>query len=173
MSKLRSSAALVAVILVSFCLAACGVLQAEKTRELDAQYEAATNACGPMQAGPKRWAQCQTDAENRYIKDGEAGGLGPFPYRDLITLKQARRADVATRLERGQITVEQANVELATANSQNVSEATRRQTAAQSVSAQQAAAAAAYMSAVRPATPPARQPVTCTRSSTGSSVTCY
>ena len=77
----------------------------------------------------------------------------------------------ASELQHGQITIEQANVELAAADSQIISEAMRRQAEIRSASAQQAAAAAAYMGAMRAALPPVRQPVNCIR--TGNFVNCY
>ena len=52
------------------------------------------------------WAQCQTEAENLHW------GWGSISNRDLLSLRQARRAEIASRLERHQITLEQANVEL-------------------------------------------------------------
>ena len=52
------------------------------------------------------WAQCQTEAENLHW------GWGSISNRDLLSLRQARTAEIASRLERHQITLEQANVEL-------------------------------------------------------------
>jgi hypothetical protein len=158
--RLGGKAVRCVAVLLSFCLVGCGVVREAHNREQAAQLNEALNACGPMQAGPTRWAQCQSEAENKY--------WGDWPYRDLLNLKQARRAEITSRLERKQITVEQANVELATMVSEIVSESTRRETATRSVSAQQAAAAAAYMGAMRASMP--RQPTTCIR--TGSMVTC-
>ena len=119
---------------------------------------------------PSAGAQCQTDAENQYLAP-----LKNSPYADLLNLKQAKRAEIASRLQRGQITIEQANVELATMTSQITGEATNRTMTAASVSAQQSAAAAqgqaaaaASMSAMQATMP--RPPVTCMR--TGNMVTC-
>jgi hypothetical protein len=132
------------VVLLSFCLTACGILAEKREQEISAQYDAASNACGQIQAGPVPWAQCQTNAENQYLRPQI-----PPSYTDLLNLKQARRAEIVSRLQRGQITIEQADVELATMTSQLVSEMTSRRMAAQSVAAQQSVAASAAMSAVQ------------------------
>ena len=66
------------------------------------------------------WAQCQTEAENLHW------GWGSISNRDLLSLRQARRAEIASRLERHQITLEQANVELSIMQSQT-SETSKRQ----------------------------------------------
>ena len=47
--------------------------------------------------------------------------------RDLLSLRQARRAEIADRLERRQITLEQANIELSIMQSQIASETDKRQ----------------------------------------------
>jgi hypothetical protein len=80
-----------------------------------------------MQSDPVLWAQCQTEAENLY--------WGNVSDRDLLSLRQARRAEIASRLKRRQITLEQANVELSIMQSQIASETSKRQADAQSASA--------------------------------------
>jgi len=76
-----------------------------------------------MQGNPVLWAQCQTQAENLY--------WGNMSDRDLLSLRQARRAEIASRLQGGQITLEQAYVELATLQTQIMSEASKRKAEAQ------------------------------------------
>jgi hypothetical protein len=85
------------------------------------------SGCGQMQNDPVLWAQCQTEAENLY--------WGNVSNRDLLSLRQARRAEIASRLERRQITLEQANVELSIMQSRIASESSKRQADAQSASA--------------------------------------
>jgi hypothetical protein len=123
-----------AILLLSFCLTGC-VTEAEKQRELE--YKTALSACGGMT--PVRWARCLTEAENRYW-DGVR-----LPYRDLLFLKQARRAETASRWEQGLITKEQATVELAMMESQITGELHRRRTSARIAAAQEDAVAAAII----------------------------
>jgi hypothetical protein len=84
-----------------------------------------SNRSGPgkqirMESNPMLWAQCQTEAENLHW------GWGSISNRDLLSLRQARRAEIASRLERHQITLEQANVEMSIMQSQT-SETSKRQ----------------------------------------------
>jgi hypothetical protein len=88
---------------------------------------AAVSGGGQMQRDPVLWAQCQTEAENLY--------WGNVSNPDLLSLRQARRAEIASRLQRGHITLEQASLELATMQSQIASETSKRQAEAQSASA--------------------------------------
>jgi hypothetical protein len=73
-----------------------------------------------MESNPMLWAQCQTEAENLHW------GWGSISNRDLLSLRQARRAEIASRLERHQITLGQANVEMSIMQSQT-SETSKRQ----------------------------------------------
>jgi hypothetical protein len=84
---------------------------------------AAVSGGGQMQRDPVLWAQCQTEAENLY--------WGNVSNPDLVSL----RAEIASRLQRGHITLEQASLELATMQSQIASETSKRQAEAQSASA--------------------------------------
>ena len=103
-------------ILISFCLVGCGALLEATSQDRENNYNAAVSGCGQMQSDPVLWAQCQTEAENLY--------WGNVSNRDLLSLRQARRAEIATRLQRRQITLGQANVELAAMQSQ-IASATR------------------------------------------------
>jgi hypothetical protein len=135
-------------------LAGCGLArEAQLQREQEAKYKETLKACATMQ--PVRWAQCQTEAENQYF-----GALKNSAYGDLLTLKQAKRAEIASRLQSGQITKAQADVELASLNSQLVSEAQRRQATNRIAAAQESAAAAASMSAAAMSQPQSPAPVT-------------
>jgi len=80
-----------------------------------------------MQSDPVLWAQCQTEAENLYWAN--------VSNRDLLSLRQARRAEIASRLGRRQITLEQANVELSIMQSQIAGETRKSQADAQSAPA--------------------------------------
>jgi hypothetical protein len=114
-------------ILISLCLVGCGALLEATDQDRENKYNAAVSGCGQMQRDPVLWAQCQTEAENLY--------WGNVSNPDLLSLRQARRAEIASRLQRGQITLEQASLELATMQSQIASETSKRQAEAQSASA--------------------------------------
>jgi hypothetical protein len=111
-------------VLISLCLVGCGSLLEATDQDRENKYNAAVSGCGQMQSDPVLWAQCQTEAENLY--------WGNVSNRDLLSLRQARRAEIASRLQRRQITLGQANVELATMQSQIASETSKRQAEAQS-----------------------------------------
>jgi hypothetical protein len=113
-------------LLISLCLVGCGALLETVGQDRENKYNAAVSSCGQMQRDPVLWAQCQTEAENLYW------GNGSNP--DLLRLRQARRAEIASRLQRGQITLEQASVELAAMQSQIASETSKRQAEAYSAS---------------------------------------
>ena len=113
-------------ILISLCLVGCGALLEATDPDRENRYNAAVSACGQMQSNPVQWAQCQTEAENLHW------GWGSVSNRDLLSLRQARRAEIASRLERHQITLEQANVELSIMQSQIASETSKREAGAQS-----------------------------------------
>ena len=108
-------------ILISLCLVGCGALLEATDPDRENRYNAAVSACGRMESNPMLWAQCQTEAENLHW------GWGSLSNRDLLSLRQARRAEIASRLERHQITLEQANVELSIMQSQIASETSKRQ----------------------------------------------
>jgi hypothetical protein len=110
-------------VLISLCLAGCGSLLESVDQDRENKYNAAVSDCGPIQSDPVVWAQCQTQAENLY--------WGNMSDRDLLSLRQTRRAEIAGRLQRGQITLEQAYVELATLQTQIMSEASKRKAEAQ------------------------------------------
>jgi hypothetical protein len=110
-------------VLISLCLAGCGSLLESVDQDRENKYNSAVSDCGQMQSNPVLWAQCQTQAENLY--------WGNMSDRDLLSLRQARRAEIASRLQGGQITLEQAYVELATLQTQIMSEASKRKAEAQ------------------------------------------
>jgi hypothetical protein len=110
-------------ILISLGLVGCGALLEATDQDRENRYNAAVSGCGQMQSDPVLWAQCQTEAENLY--------WGNVSDRDLLSLRQARRAEIASRLQGGQITLEQAYVELATLQTQIMSEASKRKAEAQ------------------------------------------
>src|SRR5262245_15163044 len=112
--------------LISLCLVGCGSLLEATDQDRENRYNAAVSGCGQIQSNPVLWAQCQTEAENLY--------WGNVSDRDLLSLRQARRAEIASRLERRQITLEQANVELSIMQSQIAGETSKRQGEAYSAS---------------------------------------
>lgn len=114
-------------ILISLCLVGCASLLEATDQDRENRYYAAVSGCGQMQRGPVLWAQCQTEAENLH--------WGDVSNRDLLRLRQARRAEIASHLERRQITLDQANAELWIMQSQFASETNKRQADGQSASA--------------------------------------
>jgi len=113
-------------ILISVCLGSCGALLEATDPHPENRYNVAVSACGQMQSNPVQWAQCQTEAENLHW------GWASVSNPDLLSLRQARRAEIASRLERHQITLEQANVELSIMQNQIAKETSKRQGGAQS-----------------------------------------
>jgi hypothetical protein len=85
-------------ILILLCLAGCGALSEATDQDRENRYNAAVSGCGQMQNDLVLWAQCQTEAENLYWAN--------VSNRDLLSLRQARRAEIASRLERRQTTLE-------------------------------------------------------------------
>src|SRR5262245_66485336 len=109
------------VILISLCLVGCGALLEATDPDRENRYNAAVSACGQMQSNPVQWAQCQTAAENLHW------GWESVSNRDLLSLRQARRAEIADRLERRQITPEKANTELSIMQDQIAGETSQTQ----------------------------------------------
>jgi hypothetical protein len=116
------------------------------------------NACSQRFPQPRKgqqaaWAACANEAERP---------LGAFqPYPDLLELKFANRLALSAKMDRGQITYEDAQLESAKLNSQVMAEFERRTNAKRAVNAQEIAADAAYRNSLG---------VTCTRF--GDIVTC-
>ena len=108
-------------VLISLCLVGCGALLEATDPDRESRYNAAVSSCGQIQSDPLRWAQCQTEAEKLNW------GWRAISNRDMLSVRQARRAEIASRLERHQITLEQANVELSIMQSQIASETSKRQ----------------------------------------------
>jgi hypothetical protein len=108
-------------VLISLCLVGCGALLEATNPDRENRYNAAVSSCGQMQSDPVRWAQCQTEAEKLNW------GWGAISNRDLLSERQARRAEIASRLARHQITLDQANVELSIMQNQIANETDKRQ----------------------------------------------
>jgi len=117
-------------VLISLCLVGCGALLEATDPDRENRYNAAVSSCGQMQSDPVRWAQCQTEAEKLNW------GWGAISNRDLLSVRQARRAEIASRLARHQITLDQANVELSIMRDQIANETDKRQAYAPKASAE-------------------------------------
>lgn len=115
-------------ILISLCLAGCASLLEATDQDRENRYYAAVSGCGQMQRDPVLWAQCQTEAENLHW------GWESVSNQDLLSARQARRAEIASRLARHQITLDQANVELSIMQSEIASETSKRQAGDQKAS---------------------------------------
>lgn len=122
----------VLVVFLMFAVCGCSILEARRQQEIEAKINTAKENCRPMAAAPMQWAKCENDAELQYWPPD-------WPSKDLRTLRQAKRLDIASRLERRQMTVEAANAELAMVETQIASERARRRYEAESVAAQRSA----------------------------------
>jgi hypothetical protein len=150
-------------ILMSLTVAGCGLvrqreLQAQR-EELTARSQAATAQCdltypaGNVKTAVAR-AKCQTEA---------FAILRPImPYPDLMDLLIASRIAIAERVQKGQLTIAQANELMAARRSELVAEEQRRNLANRAVIAQENIASASLAAA---------GPHTCMQ--IGSTVNCF
>jgi hypothetical protein len=146
----------ICIATLSVGITGCGLIRQQEIKERNAalkqQSEAATQQCDAKlpSGNPKiavARAKCQVDAYNI---------MRPaVTYPDLMDLFLTRRMVVAEQVEKGQITVAQANELIAAKQSEIVAEEQRRNLANRSVAAQESAAG----------------PVSCTRF--GNTVSCY
>ncbi|WP_404286458.1 hypothetical protein ACD578_15885 [Microvirga sp. RSM25] len=146
---------------IGVCLMMAGCVSASDTRqaEIDASIQQGRDACvGAYRSKQIKtyagYMQCLNTAEAPLAARASGSGLG-----DLWNVKMAGRVAIAERVDKGQISPAQADLEMAQLNSNLMSTGQSRVNAAAAVSAQQQAAAAAY------------KPVTCNRF--GYSVTCF
>jgi hypothetical protein len=156
---------LLVLVLVPVCMliAGCGLarqqqeMQAREKLKADA-YAAAQNCDITVPPGNPKTAvaraKCQTEAW---------AILRPtMPYPDLLDLLIAKRLAIAERVEKGQLTIAEANEAIASARSEVTAEEQRRSLANRSVSAQEGIAAASASAA---------GPHSCTRF--GNTVNCF
>jgi len=116
-------------VLISLCLVGCGALLEATDPDRENRYNAAVSSCGQMQSDPVPWAHCQTEAEKlNWV-------WGAISNRDLLSVRQARRAEIASRLARHQITLDQATVELSIMQDQIANETDKRQADTQNAAA--------------------------------------
>jgi hypothetical protein len=158
----------IAAIAGGLCLAGCGVVQRQQQiaqdNDVRARFAAGVEECKakfqttPTSKNHADRARCIVDLENSLPP---LSGVMP----DLVQLKQANFVLLASRIDQGKLTVEEANLRIAEINSQTTSEASRRMTAnrmagaqEQAAEAQRQAAFAQTMSAIA-ASQPRPQPV--------------
>jgi hypothetical protein len=148
---------------LAFLLSGCGLVRQQEMKAraeaLQAQSAAATQECevkfpkGNPKAAMDR-TRCMNNAQLI---------LRPLaPYPDLMDLYLASNMAIAERLQKGQITIAQANEEIARKSAEITSEQQRRMLADRSVSAQEDMAAASARAA---------GPHSCTR--IGNTVNCF
>jgi hypothetical protein len=127
------------VLLALLALGGCGVARQAQIADAKKQLAAAQAVCKDQLPHAQR-ADCMAEAENAYER--------PFINDpEMLDLLQAKRKDLAVQLDNGQLTQEQANLELATLRVQIRQTELERRNAASSVSAQQSAASAAQLGA--------------------------
>jgi hypothetical protein len=163
-----------AAALLVITLGGCGVVQRQQQQAaIEGQrqrYAAGQEDCKakfPTTRTSKNhadFARCIVDLENT---DPPIGA-----YPDLIRLKQSYYILVATKIDQGTLSVEEANVQNAQIRTQLESEAQRRQMASRMVGAQEQAAEAqrqaafaqtlSAVAASMPKSPPPPQAVNCT-----------
>lgn len=141
------------VTLAVLGLAGCQTY-AQRT-ELNAKMVAAAETCRTMPGSMTDRTRCLNDVENTYWR-------ASYPYPDLMSLRHSTRVSIASRLDRREITKEQADVEFDRTAAEIQSEVVRRQTAIAGAQAQQSAASSAALIALgtgmmmaTPPTPPA------------------
>lgn len=138
-------------------LGGCVSAQDERNQAIRASVERDGAACDTLNSAGKfktrtEYAKCLNAAEAPLVQTMPR-------YSDLLNVKMATRLSIADRVDRGEITSAQAQLESAQTVSSLVGELERRSLNQRAVAAQEEAASAAY------------KPVTCNRF--GYSVTCY
>lgn len=129
----------IAAFLPVLALSACGVARQAEVNDAQQRLEAARAFCKAYHKGNgAQIADCWSQAEDMIMRP-------LYPYGDLLTLLQAKRKVIAEKADGGEITKDQANLQLAELNSEITREQTRRSNAAALVSAQQTAASAAML----------------------------
>lgn len=145
--------------LATLLLAGCGLardIEANKKFQADMAALKSESAACPSKATLRLQVECVNAAENQFLRPYVA-------HQDLLNLGQTNRLAVAGKLERRQITPDDAALELAKVNTAIASELERRNTGRRSAAAQEANAAANAAAATRS--------VTCAPSMSGA-VTC-
>jgi len=161
------------VFLAGSLVGSCGIA---KRAEQEAAYKKANEdmataiaACEVRFPAPRKGQQA---AWGRCMNDAERPMLAYQPYPDLLELKFANRVALLARIDRGQLTPEDAALEAAKLSSQVMAEYQRRTNSSRAVLAQETSAAAASTAASAASSAAFRQSlgVTCTKY--GNSVTC-
>src|SRR4051812_20383900 len=159
------------VMVAPLLLGGCGLARDARVADARKQFNAAVSDCvARYTKSLAQRADCRAQAANTYIR--------PFyPHGDLMTLLQAQRKALAIKVDRGQLSREDHDVQIAQAESAIRQEELRRNNAERGVSAQEAASTAQILGAsanlLRASQPPIPAPaVTTTCSRTGNFVNC-
>lgn len=146
---MRASAGICAIL--GALLTGCSTTQSEFTKAV-AEARPELEQCEtkyPFRRGTAvARMNCLAEVRNRRVRH-------VMPHRDLLDLQNAAQLNIASRLDRGQISQEEAQLALAQQNTQVIGEMDRRDLARRAVRAAEAAS----------------DPVTCTR--TGNTTFCY
>jgi hypothetical protein len=136
-------------------LAACGnprQAEFEKGKQLYAAAKAECIAQNPRSLAMQ--ADCRTQAANTFVRPY-------YRYGDLMTLVQAQRKILAVKADRGEITTDEFDLQMAQVESSIAREENLRNLSERSVSAQESVgaaqalgAAASFIRATQPPTPP-------------------
>jgi len=140
------------IFLGLLCLASCG--PNPQTLALQ-QYQTMTASCAAQYPD-----QPPTMAAFQKCKNAAADAtVGRFePYPDLYQLAHADRLEIADQADSGQITLDQANVEIAQLNAQVTQAAEDRNNQNAEAAAQRLSALSNFLSAERALQPPPVQP---------------
>ena len=123
-----------AAVVFGLALAGCVSSQSKKLNDATASLTAAKAKCDVQTFRTRtEAARCANEAEEAYL-------LPAFPYPDLVRLKIATRTALAEKVDRGQITQAEADLEMARQMSQASSEIEKRTLAKRAVGAQESAA---------------------------------
>lgn len=121
-------------ILISLALGGCVSSQSKKLDVATASLSEAKAKCDAQTFRTRvEAARCANTAEETYL-------LPAFPYPDLVRLKIATRTVLAEKVDRGQLTQAEADLEMARQMSQATSEIEKRTLAKRAVGAQESAA---------------------------------
>jgi len=128
------------LVTAAFALGGCGLAQQARLKKAQEETAAATAACRTRYTSYADRADCQTAAEDQLYRP-------TVRYGDLLTVLQAQRKVFAVAIDNGQMTKDQANLQLAQVMSGLAQEEQRRNNEAGAVAAQQSAASAQMLGA--------------------------
>jgi hypothetical protein len=163
MPALMRFTAFAAAALIVLLVAGCGLIRQRELQERSAQLRAQSTAAA--QVCDERFPKGQVKtavARTQCVNDALAILRPIMPHPDLLDLNLATRTALAEKVQKGQLTLAQANEEMMRKQSEMIAEEQRRVLANRSVRAQETVADASLQAA---------GPHSCTR--IGNTVNCF